>query len=298
MIDESLPVWRDFSELPVESRAAHAHFGPSRSSCSPAQAPINHSPNQSPTENVLAVRPIRANRSRRPPGRGRAPRRRRSSRRGRAALDLAVGRGARRGGRGIAALRRRRRGLARSGRPASGGGLDQRPQSQWPRCARRARRRHGARRARGRVRRLGRSGFARPRFSRSRSARSRHAGGRRARSPRAPSRGRRAWRQRREQIRRRLGHRGHRRHGVGDEPRICRRHHRLAALGLDVGDCRHRHRHGAGLRFLLGAARRRPRSRGQNRPHRRRARGRARSIRAKSRRGGCRWCSMHGFPVR
>ena len=37
-------------------------------------------------------------------------------------------------------------------------------------------------------------------------------------APRAPSRGRRACRQGRQQVRRRLGHRRHRRHGAGDQP--------------------------------------------------------------------------------
>jgi PmbA protein len=72
---------------------------------------------------------------------------------------------------------------------------------------------------------------------------------------RAPSRGSRAWRARREQIRRRLGVGRHRRHGAGDEPRLSRLDARLAAFGVDGGDRRPRHRHGAGLRFLLDAAR-------------------------------------------
>ena len=60
------------------------------------------------------------------------------------------------------------------------------------RCAGRARRRHGARRAGGQVRRPCRSGLAGARLSRSRSARSRHAGRRRAGTARARSRGGRA----------------------------------------------------------------------------------------------------------
>ena len=66
-------------------------------------------------------------------------------------VGVALGRGARRRGRGDRALRRRRPRPARAGRQAAGGGLDQRPQGQRRRCARRARGRDGAGRARGQI---------------------------------------------------------------------------------------------------------------------------------------------------
>ncbi len=79
----------------------------------------------------------------------------------------------------------------------------------------------------------------------------------------------------RHQIRRRVGLGRHRRHGAGHQPRLPRRLSRLAPRSLDDRDRRRRHRHGARLRFLLGAACLRPRSAGEDRPHRRRARSRA-----------------------
>ena len=83
----------------------------------------------------------------------------------------------------------------------------------------------------------------------------------------ARARGRRrgARRQRREQIGRRERVGRHRRHGAGDEPRLSRRLSGLAPFDVDGGDRGRRHRHGARLRFLLGAACRRPRSAGEDR---------------------------------
>ena len=77
-----------------------------------------------------------------------------------------------------------------------------------------------------------------------------------------------------------------------------RRLSRLAPLDVDGGDRRRRHRHGARLRLLLRAARRRSRGAGEDRhasPASARSSG---SIRARSRRAACRWCSTRASPAR
>ena len=107
-----------------------------------------------------------------------------------------------------------------------------------------------------------------------------------------------ARREGRQQVRRRQRVGRHRRHGAGDEPRLSRRLCGLAPLDVDGGDRRRRHRHGARLRFLLGAACRRPRSAGEDR-HASRASARSSgSIRARSRRGACRSCSIRASRAR
>ena len=73
---------------------------------------------------VLTARSIRPDRSCRTAGRRRPPRRRRCGRRGRRALDVAGGRGARGRGRGIRTRRGRRSRAARVRRAPAGGGVD------------------------------------------------------------------------------------------------------------------------------------------------------------------------------
>ena len=91
------------------------------------------------------------------------------------------------------------------------------------RAARRARGRHGAGGARGSVRRSRRSRAARPRHSRPRSARSGSADRRAVGRACQTRRERRARRQGRHQVGRRLGLGRDRRHGAGDERRLSRR---------------------------------------------------------------------------
>ena len=65
----------------------------------------------------------------------------------------------------------------------------------------------------------------------------------------------------------------HRRHGAGDQRRLPRRLSRLPLRLQHVGDRRRRHRDGDRLRLHQRAARRRSRIAGEGRAHRRRARG-------------------------
>ena len=170
-------------------------------------------------------RPTRPDVARRAARRGRARGRRRRSRRGRDARGVAIGRSARKSGRGVGALRRRRHGTARPGRTPAGGGFDERHQR---RVASNALAERAV--AMARVAPEDRfAGLADPALlarnfpeldlvDRDTARRSPTWSGR-ARTD--GSRG--ACGQGRHQIRRQLGVGRHRRHGAGDEPRLFRR---------------------------------------------------------------------------
>ena len=213
---------------------------------------------------------------------------------GRDALGVAVGRGARRRGRGIAALRGRRHRPARPGRQAPGGGLDQRHQRR-----RRRRRWPNARwRWRASRRRTAYAGLADPallaqQFPRSRSGRSR-----RCRTSARWSRPRAAPRTAGLAVKG-VSKSGGASASAGIGGMVLLTSHGFS--GAYLGS-----RHGVSmqaiagegtametrLRFLLGAARRRSRSRRKRSaapPASARWRG---SIRARSRPARCRWCSI------
>ena len=91
--------------------------------------------------------------------------------------------------------------------------------------------------------------------------------------------------------------------GIGGMVLVTSHGFRGAYLGsrhcdVDDGDRRRRHRHGARLRFLLGAARRRPRQRRRKSARSRASARSSGSIRARSRPGACRSCSIRASRAR
>ena len=222
-------------------------------------------------------RSIRPLRPRRTSGRGRAARRRRRGRCRRGPRRLAVGRGARRRGRGIrSAPRATMSDLRVLVGKTPGGRVHQRYQGRRPRCAGRARGRHGARRARGSLRRTRRRRPAGARLSRSRSARPGHA------------RGRASWKSARKQAEAGgLAVKGVTKSGgasasagIGGMVLVTSHGFRGAILrsqprDLDVGDRRRRHRHGDATTISPRRCMRPISKAPKDRPQRRRTRGQA-----------------------
>ena len=255
MLDEALPetvqilsTWADGPRIQWESRLSQGSDAPRLVICRVPHLNVSF-------PHGFPVRPIRPGFARRAAAQGRASGRRGRGRRRGDALGVAVGRRARRRGRGIAARRGQRRRPARHGRQEAGGGFDQRPERRRRQGAGRARGGDGQGRAGGPLRGPGRRRAAGEELSRSRPGGPRPAGHRRAGKDRAPRRGGRPHGQGRQQVGRRVGFGGDRRHGAADEPRLLRRLSRLAPQRVDAGHRRRRHRHGDRLRFLLGAAR-------------------------------------------
>ena len=222
------------------------------------------------------VRPIGALDAGAAAGRGRQTRRRRCGGCGRGARRQPRRRSARWPRRGIRALGRRRCRIARAGRTAPGGGLDQRHQRRWHFETGRARGRDGEGRTRRQICRSRRSFTPGTRVRRSRSARSHGSLDLRTRTPRRRSGSRGACGQGRDAIRRRVGIERHRRHGAGDLDRVPRLVSAIEPGHLDDRDIRRRHRHGARLRLHVGAACLRSRRARKRRPQGGRTHGGAR----------------------
>ena len=195
-------------------------------------------------------------------------------------------------------LGRRRSRPSRAGRQEAGGSLYQRSQERRLCGAGRARGGHGARRARGQLRRPCRSGAAGEEPARARFARSEHARRRRAGTARTRGGGGGHGGPGRQQIRRRRGLGRHRRPGAGDKPRLPWRGHRTRTTR---SRCRRSPATAPAWRPITITPRRctPPTWKAQRpsgaAPASARSSG---SIRAKSPRAACRWCSTRASRAR